>query len=103
LRRAGAIHKARGDAASAEAAFRAALEHRLSAPGALFDYVEFLIEESRLEDAARALAFLVPETRALHRRREQLQLFLPSVSAPEPVTAIVSGGGSVRRKGAVRD
>ncbi len=77
LRRAAAIHRRRGDHGGAEAAFKAAF---MRPPRTIvyLDYIDFLIELKRVDEAAKALALLKPESRAHFARCERLRAFLPS-------------------------
>ena len=80
-RRAALIHKNSGDPDAAERAFRACLGAGSARAGHVLDYVEFLISQNRLSDAARELEHIQPESKAINKRMEQLRSFLPSVRA----------------------
>ncbi len=85
-RRAAHIHRARGDAASAERAFKEALAMPKAGNEYVLDYIEFLIDEKRFAQAVREIEALRPETKASHRRLERIRAFLPTTAATARAT-----------------
>ncbi|MBV8976021.1 MAG: GSCFA domain-containing protein [Alphaproteobacteria bacterium] len=80
IHRAALIHQARGDAKAAEAAFRTLLQMPQMRTGHVLDYIEFLIAQGRLDDAAREAALLKPDLAADRRRLRLLENFLPTAT-----------------------
>jgi thioredoxin-like negative regulator of GroEL len=74
------INEARGDYASAERAYRAAMNAMSRRSSINLDFVEFLIGQRRISEAIDILAATTPESRASQFRYNQLQALLPSGS-----------------------
>jgi hypothetical protein len=78
FRRAALIHRAKGDIAAADFAYR----EMMAATGVddiqMLEYVEFLLEQHRFDEAAREIVHIKPETTVMVRRLEELKTFLPS-------------------------
>jgi thioredoxin-like negative regulator of GroEL len=72
------IHEARGDASSAERAYRAAMTTIQRRSSINLDFVEFLIGQQRFSEAAAMLQATTPESRATQFRYGHLQALLPT-------------------------
>lgn len=82
LRRLAQIHKARGDIEAADRVYRQLLTQSNLKDFYQLEYVEFLIECKRFDDAAREIAPVRPETKWTHHWRDRLSLFLSNDATP---------------------
>jgi len=72
------IHMGRGDIASAEAAYRAAIAADDPSGHIFYDFVEFLVAQNRISDAREMLNQASPSTRLEQRRHDELRIVLPT-------------------------
>lgn len=77
FRRAAMIHRAKGDLEAADAAYREMMACTSVEDVQMLEYVEFLIEQKRFDDAAREIAFIKPETTSMVNKLEEVRTFLP--------------------------
>jgi tetratricopeptide (TPR) repeat protein len=75
MARVGFIYAQMGDLKTAEASYRTALEHGNG--HFIFDFVELLIEQKRLQHASDVLETITLDTRQAQRRYDQLRAILP--------------------------
>ncbi|HTT97549.1 MAG TPA: GSCFA domain-containing protein [Rhizomicrobium sp.] len=81
FRRAAIIHRAKGDIAAADFAYREMMAALGVEDVQMLEYVEFLVEQKRFDEAAREIVHIKPETTVMVRKLDELKTFLPSAPA----------------------